>query len=78
MYICVCKAVSDKHIRHAVREGACSMRQLTRGLGVATVCGKCVPAAREVLNEALADQAPVMSLEALLGGGAASGSAQAA
>jgi len=78
MYICVCKAVSDKHIRHAVREGACSMRQLTRGLGVATVCGKCVPAAREVLSEALMEQTPVISLDALLASATASGAAQAA
>jgi bacterioferritin-associated ferredoxin len=49
MIICVCKAVSDRHIRSAVRGGASSLRDLTRELGVGTCCGKCVPEARETL-----------------------------
>lgn len=54
MYVCVCKAVSDRHIRAAVRQDAViSLRDLTRGMGLGTCCGKCVPAAREVLDEAL-------------------------
>jgi bacterioferritin-associated ferredoxin len=61
MYICVCKAVTDRHIRKAASEGACSLRDLTRELGVGTGCGKCVPAAREVLGECLMDQAAVQN-----------------
>ncbi|HEX4895160.1 MAG TPA: (2Fe-2S)-binding protein [Solimonas sp.] len=58
MYICVCKAVSDRAIERAVREdGVTSLRELTREYGLGTCCGKCVPAAREVLGEALARQA---------------------
>lgn len=54
MYICVCKAVSDRHIRAAVQDaGVISLRDLTRGLGLGTCCGKCVPAARAVLDQAL-------------------------
>ena len=56
MYICVCKAVTDKRIRSAVSEGACSLRDLSRELGVGTGCGKCVSAARQVLGEALMTQ----------------------
>jgi bacterioferritin-associated ferredoxin len=56
MYICVCKAVSDKRIHAAVSEGACSLRDLSRELGVGTGCGKCVSAARHVLGEALMNQ----------------------
>jgi bacterioferritin-associated ferredoxin len=59
MYICVCKAVSDKRIRNAVSEGACSLRDLSRELGVGTCCGKCVSAARHVLGEALLAQGAV-------------------
>lgn len=54
MYVCVCKAVSDRQIRRAVREdGVVSLRELTREYGLGTCCGKCVPQAREVLTEAL-------------------------
>ncbi len=55
MIVCVCKAVSDRHIRRAVAAGeVVSLRDLTRELSLGTCCGKCVPAAREVLGEALA------------------------
>jgi bacterioferritin-associated ferredoxin len=53
MIICVCKAVSDRHIRSAVKGGATSLRDLTRELGVGTCCGKCVPEARATLSASL-------------------------
>jgi bacterioferritin-associated ferredoxin len=53
MIICVCNAVSDRHIRAAVRGGACSLRDLTRELRVGTCCGKCVPEARAALVASL-------------------------
>ena len=53
MIICVCKAVSDRHIRSAVRGGASSLRDLTRELGVGTCCGKCLPEAKATLSESL-------------------------
>jgi bacterioferritin-associated ferredoxin len=56
MIICVCKAVSDRHIRLAVKNGASSMRDLTRELGVGTCCGKCVPEAKATLSASLASQ----------------------
>ena len=59
MFVCVCKAVSDKRIRAAVAEGrAISLRDLTRELAVGTCCGKCVPQAREVLDQALGRSSP--------------------
>lgn len=55
MYICVCKSVSDRRIRRAVEDGAViSLRDLSRELGVGTCCGKCVPAARALLDESCA------------------------
>ena len=56
MYICVCKAVSDKRIRQLVDEGATSMRELKQCLGVGSQCGKCVPAAQELLTQTLLQQ----------------------
>jgi bacterioferritin-associated ferredoxin len=49
MIICVCKAVSDRHIRAAVKGGASCMRDLTRELRVGTCCGKCLPEAKAAL-----------------------------
>ncbi|SFF51512.1 bacterioferritin-associated ferredoxin [Fontimonas thermophila] len=55
MIICVCKAVSERTIRRAVREdGIVSLRELSRECGLGTCCGKCVPLAREVLAAELA------------------------
>ena len=53
MIICICKAVSDRHIRSAVRGGASSLRDLSRELGVGSCCGKCVPEAKATLAESL-------------------------
>jgi bacterioferritin-associated ferredoxin len=53
MIVCVCKAVSDRHIRSAVKDGASCMRDLTRELGIGACCGKCVPEARRVLSDSL-------------------------
>jgi bacterioferritin-associated ferredoxin len=56
MYVCVCKAVSDSRIKRLVKEGATTLRDVSRETALGTCCGKCVPAAREVLSEALAAQ----------------------
>jgi bacterioferritin-associated ferredoxin len=53
MIICVCKAVSDRHIRSAVKGGASSLRDITRELGVGTCCGKCLPEAKAALSASL-------------------------
>lgn len=54
MIICVCKAVSDRHIKNAVKGGATCVRDLARDLAVGTCCGKCVPEARQTLKRCLA------------------------
>ena len=53
MIICVCKAVSERHIRSAVKGGATRLRDLTRELGVGTCCGKCLPEAKATLAASL-------------------------
>jgi bacterioferritin-associated ferredoxin len=52
MYICLCRSITDKQIREAVKRGACSMRDLNAQLGVATQCGKCTRHARALLPQA--------------------------
>jgi bacterioferritin-associated ferredoxin len=61
MIVCICKAVSDRHIRAAVRDGATCMRDLRRELGVGTCCGKCVPEAKAILSCSLGQAEPATS-----------------
>jgi len=53
MIVCVCKAVSEWHIRAAVKDGARHVADLTRDLGLGTCCGKCLPQARASLADSL-------------------------
>ncbi|MFO1417214.1 MAG: (2Fe-2S)-binding protein [Methylotetracoccus sp.] len=41
MYVCICKAVTDGHIREAVRQGCCTSGDLARCFGAGRDCGKC-------------------------------------
>lgn len=53
MYICLCKAVTDSHIREAVENGATNFGQVRKELGLASQCGKCGILAREVFNQSM-------------------------
>nr|WP_235727577.1 hypothetical protein [Kangiella shandongensis] len=50
----MCKAVTDKEIKRAACEGACSMRCLNK-MGVATQCGKCARDAKQILRSTRAE-----------------------
>ncbi len=56
MYVCVCKAITDQHIREAARNGARTLDDLRCDLGVASECGNCAAYARLCLEEALENQ----------------------
>ena len=50
MYVCLCNGISDKKIRQAVRQfSPHSFQQLKKF----NQCGKCVRAAREVMEDEL-------------------------
>ena len=51
MYICLCNAITERDVRECVRRGCCSMDELSVELGVGTGCGRCAPAAKEILDE---------------------------
>lgn len=53
MYVCLCKGVTDSQIKEAIYDGATSVGQLRKCLGVASQCGKCGITARELLRETL-------------------------
>lgn len=53
MYICVCNAVTERHIEHAVERGVTRMRDLREHLGVTAECGRCGSCAHKCLKAAL-------------------------
>lgn len=54
MYVCVCRAVTERHIEQAVKNGARRMRDLREGLGVTEECGRCAVCAKQCLESAVA------------------------
>ncbi|MCH9697307.1 MAG: (2Fe-2S)-binding protein [Gammaproteobacteria bacterium] len=62
MYVCICKAITEKQVNHAISDGLCSRRQLTEKLGVGSECGKCV---RQVSEMIRSNQRPTESELAL-------------
>ena len=61
MYVCVCRAVTDRQIFQAARQGAKNLKDLKRDLGVASECGLCASCAKQCLREAQAANAPIAS-----------------
>ena len=51
MYVCVCQAVTERQIHDAAREGARTLKDLRRELGVTTDCGRCASCARDCLRQ---------------------------
>lgn len=49
MFVCVCRGVTDSQIREAVYNGASSLEDVRRELGVAGNCGRCAQCACEVI-----------------------------
>ena len=52
MYVCVCKAVTDKQIRRAAARGVDNLYELREALGVASGCGSCADTAKSILDDA--------------------------
>ncbi|MGZ5031009.1 MAG: (2Fe-2S)-binding protein [Methylobacter sp.] len=55
MYVCICQAVTDREIHQAARNGARTLRDLRRDLGVGVDCGRCASCARQCLKSARED-----------------------
>ncbi len=52
MYVCLCNAVSDKTIREVVRRyQPKSIQHLRQLVPVGKQCGKCIHAARSIMDE---------------------------
>ncbi len=53
MYVCICNSVTDRDIKHAAKNGANTLQELSDQLNVATCCGNCAECAKDVLKQAL-------------------------
>ncbi len=51
MYVCICKAITDKEIRRAAARGANSLYEVRQALGVASGCGSCADMAEQIISE---------------------------
>lgn len=50
MYICVCKAVSDKEVRQLIQAGARTAAELERQCGAGGDCGSCISDLENLLD----------------------------
>lgn len=51
MIICVCKGVSDSHVKQAASRGHCTMQKLKCQTGLGSQCGVCRKSTRQLLSE---------------------------
>lgn len=56
MIVCVCKNLSESDLRILIRDGFDSVRLLGQKCDLGRQCGRCVPYARGVIREELADK----------------------
>ena len=50
MYVCLCHAVTERHIAEAIEQGARCMKDLRAQLRITATCGKCASCARQCLQ----------------------------
>jgi bacterioferritin-associated ferredoxin len=64
MYICICNGITERDIRKCIDEGARSLSDLQRELGVSAGCGQCASSAKCLLREARCNSSLENSLQA--------------
>jgi bacterioferritin-associated ferredoxin len=50
MFVCICNAVTDRQIRAQAECCRGSVAQIYRALGARVQCGRCVPAAKSIID----------------------------
>lgn len=51
MFVCLCKAVSDRRVRELVGSGIRTLQAIEEASGAGTVCGACLPVLAQILEE---------------------------
>jgi len=65
MIVCHCKAVTDRTIRQAVREGAGSFREVALQCNAGRDCGGCRPAVVDVIEAETSERDGALSVRHL-------------
>jgi bacterioferritin-associated ferredoxin len=68
MFVCHCRAVTDREIREAIAAGASDLDEVGSRCGAGITCGGCCPLIQELLAEWRTEPALVGPAQALLGG----------
>lgn len=58
MYVCVCRAVTERQIEAAVKDGARHLRDLRTELGIIEDCGRCARCAKQCMDTAIEQLGP--------------------
>ena len=61
MYVCICHGITDRQIRDTVDRGAASLSDVQMQVPVGGCCGRCLPAAAEVVEQHLQSQSSLKS-----------------
>ncbi len=56
MYICLCNALTDLHVRTAALAGACRPSEIYRACGCTAQCGTCSSTVRRIVKEIAATE----------------------
>jgi bacterioferritin-associated ferredoxin len=65
MIVCHCKAVSDRRVRQAAREGARTCVEVSDACGAGSDCGGCHPTIEQILREEHPNESPSLRLVVL-------------
>lgn len=57
MYVCLCKGITDKDIKEAVRQnGVGSLRELKQHMPLGSECGSCTKVAQKIIDNTIIDE----------------------
>ena len=51
MYVCICRAVTEKQVQSTLEKGATTIAEVTRACGAGSDCGGCLGAIEEMIEE---------------------------
>ncbi len=52
MYVCICRAVTEKELQKCIDENSCTkVSQVKKLCGAGSRCGKCIPWIKKMLKE---------------------------
>jgi bacterioferritin-associated ferredoxin len=56
MYVCICRAVTEKQVESTLETGATTVAEVTRACGAGGDCGGCVGMIEEMIEERAEDR----------------------